>query len=298
MKRVAIVNGRAAQRWSRQAQALKAQMIAQGIEWRETGADVDSASKLAAQCQNEGVDHLVVVGGDGTIHQVINGLTFQDGDIPKISLLPFGTGSDFARTIRVQFGLRPLSQILENPRLEKLDLARMTNTSGLSRWVVNVASVGLTADVARFVARHGMFKSVLGAASYLAAAFIEIPKFQPSRMKVTLDGAEFFEGDVMFVAIANGRYFGGAVNISPRSSVKDGELDVIVVKRLPKLALAMKSIGYRQGWHLNYSEVRVGKATSISIERNRADAFECDGEIELDLITNIDLIPAVLPMWL
>ncbi|MCB1041896.1 MAG: YegS/Rv2252/BmrU family lipid kinase [Acidobacteria bacterium] len=291
----AIVNGRAAAKRSSAWKSIRGELQGLGIDWVITDAKPFSAETKARELCLNGIDRIVVVGGDGTLHEVVNGIMSAESS-PWVSLVPFGTGSDFARSLRRQFGLRGLREQADQPRQVALDLVQLRTDIG-ARYFVNIASCGLTGLVARYVAQHDRFKERWGSLSYLLAAFIQVRHAKPQRISVMVDGQQWLDDDLWFFAVANGRFFGGAVPIAPQATLDDGKIHVVAVRAGSKFGLAAKSWRYRAGWHLTMKDVSHVSGTVIDVQGAGGWSIESDGEINDGTFTSAQIEAGRLNWW-
>ena len=181
-------------------------------------SDPGDAESLAAELAAE-VDVLMVFGGDGTVHEVANGLPVPDG--PVVALLPGGTGNDLARAIGIPPDPVAAATELAGARPRSLDLLDCG-----SRRAANGINAGFAAAATEVLSPR--VKRLLGPAAYLAGgvrAGVNPPTW-PARVEV--DG-RVVEGEALAVVVGNGGSFGGGRWLIPEADVGDGLLDVLVV---------------------------------------------------------------------
>ena len=181
-------------------------------------SDPGDAESLAAELAAE-VDVLMVFGGDGTVHEVANGLPVPAG--PVVALLPGGTGNDLARAIGIPPDPVAAATELAGARPRSLDLLDCG-----PRRAANGINAGFAAAATEVLSRR--FKRLLGPAAYLAGgvrAGVNPPTW-PARVEV--DG-RVVEGEALAVVVGNGGSFGGGRWLIPEADVGDGLLDVLVV---------------------------------------------------------------------
>jgi YegS/Rv2252/BmrU family lipid kinase len=183
-------------------------------------SDPGDAETLAADLATE-VDVLLVFGGDGTVHEVANGLPLRGADGPLVGLLPGGTGNDLARAIGIPPDPVAAAAELTGARPRPLDLLDCG-----PRRAANGVNAGFAAAATDMLSPR--VKKVLGPAAYLVGgirAGIDPPTW-PARVEV--DG-EVVEGEALAVVVGNGGSFGGGRWLLPDADVGDGLLDVLVV---------------------------------------------------------------------
>ena len=183
-------------------------------------SDPGDAESLAAELAAE-VDVLMVFGGDGTVHEVANGLPVPAGDGPVVALLPGGTGNDLARAIGIPPDPVAAATELAGARPRSLDLLDCG-----SRRAANGINAGFAAAATEVLSPR--VKRLLGPAAYLAGGVRAVvnPPSWPARVEV--DG-RVVEGEALAVVVGNGGSFGGGRWLIPEADVGDGLLDVLVV---------------------------------------------------------------------
>ena len=205
--------------WDRLPEALRLLRDRFGRVPVYPAGDPGDAETLAAELAPE-VDVLVVFGGDGTVHEVANGLPLT-GDGPLIALLPAGTGNDLARAIGIPPDPVAAATELDGARPRALDLLDCG-----PRRAANGINAGFAAAATEVLSRR--VKKALGPAAYLVGgvrAGVNPPTW-PARVEV---GGRVVEGEALAVVVGNGGSFGGGRWLLPDADVGDGLLDVLVV---------------------------------------------------------------------
>jgi YegS/Rv2252/BmrU family lipid kinase len=280
----AIVNpasggGRTRKVWPPLAEKLRASGVR--LHQHETGG-VGDATVIAQRLVREGAREIVVVGGDGTLNEVINGVVDDDevatADV-VLSLIPCGTGKDFARSLGITSPEHALD-VLTNGVISALDLGSISYQRGHEperRFFVNVADVGLGAETAAWMNRSS--KRLGGFLGYLVAATRTIVVFSGKPARVLVDDVTVHDGPVGMVVLANGRFFAGGMRIAPNASLTDGLIDVLILDDVPKYTLLGSLLPkvYR-GKHLEHSAVHNYQGSRIEISAPESMPFEVDGE--------------------
>ncbi|MDH3690273.1 MAG: YegS/Rv2252/BmrU family lipid kinase, partial [Gammaproteobacteria bacterium] len=236
----------------------------------------DSARSAITELIRSEVDQLIAIGGDGTAHLTVNTLLQNDrGHKVAFGLIPAGTGSDFARTLKLPKRLdRALNRILyASPR--PIDVLSMRTDSGAQHYTLNITSAGLSGAVASAVNT----KPQRGGLVYLSTTVVALRHYQPAHCRLWLDNRLFFEGEFFLIAIANGQYFGNGMRVAPRAKIDDGLADVVVIPPIPLWHLPYRLPQFMFGWHLNASVVKYGRASTIRLEPSAGTPpLELDGE--------------------
>ncbi|HXX70511.1 MAG TPA: diacylglycerol kinase family protein [Polyangiaceae bacterium] len=261
------------------------------------------AIELARDAAREGRSLIVAVGGDGTLHEVVNGVLDAGGDT-AVGYVGQGTGGDFRRTLGVEHRLDRYVGALAHGREKLLDVGKVTfrSRSGAtdSRWFVNVLSAGVGGLVDQYVARTT--KAFGGTAAYFWAGLRALASCQHARLTCTrtLDGRrDVLEFGAYLVAICNGRFFGSGMHVAPMADVQDGRLEVIVMDAPSKVAFAACSRTIYRGGHLSAPCVKHFACNRISLDLvgdYARDVFllDVDGEPLGSLPLEVEVAPAAL----
>lgn len=269
--------GRATRHWWRLRRTIETHFP--HLVVHETAGAGDAARRAAEWGRSGETGAIVVVGGDGTIHEVVNALAVADTPVP-LGVIPSGTGNDFARNAGI-----PLDPDLAAERLvegagRRLDLGRLRfrQPDGEERNVVfvNSTSVGVSPAANRYAQRLGPF--LPGRLCYVTGGVAALLTQPRRRFTVTEAGRTVHQGKTLNITIANGAEFGGGMRISPDSSPWDGMLERVIIGEvgLGRALLAFSRL--RQGAHIGMSEVTVAKLTeATTIEADGAFHVEADG---------------------
>jgi diacylglycerol kinase (ATP) len=211
-------------RGARHRDAALARLRESGFVVRNlAGRDADEAADLARGCVADGVEALVVCGGDGLVHLGVQAVA---GTGVPLGVIPSGTGNDFARYLDLPRTdpVAAADRIIASRR-RTIDLAR----SG-DRWFVTVLAAGFDAIVNE---RANAMTWPRGQMRYNLATLAELRTFRPIPYVLQLDG-ETVEHEAMLVAVGNGPSFGGGLRITEGALLDDGLLDVVVITRMSK----------------------------------------------------------------
>ena len=241
------------------------------------------ATQFAREALERGARFLVAVGGDGTVHEVANGM-FDEHGSPLVAdavlgVVAAGSGCDFIRTFGLPGDASRACLHLTGYNTYPLDVGRITYTTVSggrdTRHFVNVAEAGLGAAVA---ARAARMSPRLGQSKYFLGFWLEMPRFKLADVRVQAD-RKTYEGPAYLVVIGNAQYYGGGMKISPRSYPGDGVLDVLVFKGPKSDSFTMLPKIYR-GEHLPHDHVEEFRVKrELVIEADRPLPIEADGEV-------------------
>lgn len=266
-------NGRAQANW----RTVEARLRTSGVEvpaWTTQGPG--HGTVLARRAIAEGFRTLIAVGGDGTVHEVVNGFV-ADGrprDDVRLGVVPSGTGMDFVRNLGLAAGLEAAVQRIAAGRERMVDVGVASPDNVL---FVNFAETGLGAAV---VAREARLPSGLpGRVSFLVAAIQAGLTEDTVPVRISVDGALLYEGMAVSAVTANGQYFGGGMKIAPGASMQDGYLDVLVLGDFTRFELVTQIWKLYPGVHVNLPKVRVARGKTVRIEPLEPARLDLDGEL-------------------
>ncbi len=284
---IAIVNpeaagGRAGRDWRRLGPLLERRYGP--MEDRVTTAP-DDAERFVREAARAGEPRVVVAGGDGTLGEAVNGLCEEGGGPllgarPEIVYLPIGSGGDFARSTAFRRGTAAEGIATASPRAVDLGRLVVRGPSGAerARLFINIASAGLSADIADRANRDG--KRLGGAFAFRVATLRGLAAWRDARFRLVLDGVAR-ELEASIVAVANGGYFGSGLCIAPGADLSSGRFEVVAV-RSATIGLFLRHGGkLKRGAHTHLPQFSRFEARSVAIEPldpNRAILVETDGE--------------------
>jgi len=268
-----ILNPAAGRGAARRAESVVARAFrAQG--WAVDVARTDGPGhgrELAAAAVRQGAKHVIAVGGDGTVHEVANGLLRTATDV-ALGVVPIGSGNDFAKLVGV-YGHDPVRAVarLVTARSRRFDAGRVCD-----EWFVN--SVGFGFGPAVVQARNAM-PHLRGFLSYLVPIVKTFFKFEPPVFEVVAPG--FRErGYMMMVEVCNGTTAGGSYRFAPDADPADGKMDVCLIRRvsLPRFLVAIPRV--MRGTHLTMREVALIKTAKLVIRSPEQPlVLHVDGEL-------------------
>ena len=238
------------------------------------------ATDLARKAIADGIRFLVAVGGDGTIHEVVNGMIEEDKpaiEDPVLGVVSAGTGSDFIKT----FGLPAAPGVavahLDGPESFPIDIGKITymeNGNQVVRYFPNIAEAGIGADV---VARAARLPRWLGPTVYLAAFWLVMRKHKKAQVKVDLVDRTY-EGPANNIVVANCQFFGGGMKIAPKAAPTDGLLDIQIEHARKREAISIMPKVFK-GTHLPHPDIEEFKRVKCTVESDRPLLIEADGEV-------------------
>jgi diacylglycerol kinase (ATP) len=253
------------------------------------------ATELAREALEEGHRFLVAVGGDGTIHEIVNGMMGDEG--PRnpeavLGLLAAGSGSDLIKT----FGLPsdPVDAVkhLEGDRVFPIDIGRVRyrdDGQEKSRYFANIAEAGFGAEV---VIRAEPLPRFLGRVRYLLSFWMSLIFFKIKNGKVKLDSGTY-EGPLTNLVIANAQFFGGGMHIAPKAHPADGKFDVLIQKGTKRDYIAGITKVYKAE-HLPSPVIGEHHSARVEVEGEGLLPVEADGEVLGTTPAVFELLPEAL----
>lgn len=284
-RRLVIVNpvagrGRARREWP----AMAARLRAAGIKFEATESSAPGeAERIAAQAAGE-FDVVIAAGGDGTVHEVVNGLLSAGGKA-AFGLLPLGSGDDFAKMLPAGDAVARIAR----GATRACDAGRIT--ADTVRYFANGMDVGFGAHASRNVRR--VPRPFTGLGAYLGALCLTLMRYPKLELRLQLDGGEAFAQTTAMTAVMNGRAFGGSFHVCPEARVDDGELDLLIADGVGRLAILGLVPRIMRGAHAGDPRLKLVRARRVVIESPAPLLVEADGEIVFEAARRLEI--AVLP---
>jgi diacylglycerol kinase (ATP) len=260
------------------------------IEWINTQGGGDALA--AAEEWSSGL--LIVVGGDGTVNEVINGLGRAGFPADVIlAVLPMGTGNDLAATLAIPNDLEEAQEAIRENRVRTFDVVRVRSEGVGERFFINVSTGGFGAEASSLADEE--MKNRWGKLAYFRASLEKARDFDVREVRVTLDGEERMLRAVN-VAVGNCRYAGGGWLAAPKANPEDGLLDLVVIEDVGlKEALALAPATLARSDYLGKEGVFSARARKIRIETQPGGLeFTADGELIGDEPAEFEVIPHTL----
>jgi diacylglycerol kinase (ATP) len=246
------------------------------------GRDVDEAADLAQQCVDDGVEALVICGGDGMVHLAVQAVATTE---TALGIIPAGTGNDVARYFDIpRKDTLAAADLVIAGQTRTIDLAR----SG-SRYFVTVLAAGFDAVVNERANRMTWPK---GQMRYNLATLAELRVFEPLPYTLQIDGREL-SLDAMLVAVGNGPSFGGGLRITEGAILDDGMLDVVIIKPMSKPGLIRTYPKLFKGTHVTHPQYEHYLAKSVTVAAPGIVSY-ADGERFGPLPLTVECAPGAL----
>lgn len=300
MRPLVIINkaaARARDAWPIVRRRLEESGVA--FDFVETTSPGDAAVHARAAYGN-GSSVVAVVGGDGTLSEAAAGyfnIVKEDSlrainPSAALAILPSGTGNDFARTLTderkpLNFWIDSFIDYCRDPKEKRtrvIDVIRV-RTDGFRRSLIciNASTLGLGGETASRVAAQGAsIRKLSGELRFVTAAMGALAAWRERPMKVRINESVLIRKPMNLIAVANARFAGGGMMLSPTAELDDGELDVVTVSGLSRSGIVRELTRIHKGGHVANPKVRIDKGTSVSIETESPDdalLIEVDGNV-------------------
>jgi diacylglycerol kinase (ATP) len=231
---------------------------------------------------------LVVIGGDGTVSEIANGVAGTDAEI---AVLPCGTGQDFGRTHGIPSRFDDAVRVALDGDTRTIDLGRV-ECVGASRLFANVASAGMSGAVARRA--NSMTKRFGGRATFFYALTREFVAWQNTHVVVELADGVRREGPMHDVIVANGNWHGGGMKLAPDARQDDGAFDVVTIGDVNKLDFLTTAPKLYSGRYLSHPKVELLRSSWLAISAAEALPLEVDGEPIGATPARFEVVPSAL----
>lgn len=290
--------GKAGQAWARVSQLLKER----GVAFSEAFTEYQShAIELTKEALRAGYRKILTLGGDGAIHEILNGVMTQT-EVPSqevtIAMIPVGSGNDWPRYHQIPLNDidKAVDVIVADKEMvqDVVKVETINNGNPYTRYMVNIGGLGFDAQVCHLF-EASKKKGRSGDAQYYKCLMQGFLWYKCPHFTVKVDGEPFYEGPAFSVALGNGRYCGGGMMETPKAVIDDGLLDLTVVKKLWKGKFLFATRRLFDGTVLEMKEVLHTRArNTIEIEATPASFMEVDGEPVGCSPAKCTLIPAAV----
>jgi diacylglycerol kinase (ATP) len=251
-------------------------------------------SELARDAAHGGAELLVVVGGDGSVYEVANGIAGLEHG-PELALIPRGTGWDFARTFAIPHDVDGAIGIALHGRTTSIDLGRVGyrawDGNVVDGWFANVASAGMSGAIA--LRANTTTKALGGKASYLWATLKVFAGWAATEMRVEVDG-ERRSARMFDVVVANGKFLGGGMKMCPQAEPDDGLLDTLLIGDITKRDLMLTMPKIYRGTHLPHAKAELLRGRVVRIDADDAVPIQLDGEQPGTTPVQFEAVPRAL----
>lgn len=234
-----------------------------------TGAgDATKAAQIAVERQ---YDIVIAAGGDGTIHEIVNGLAEQEYR-PKLGIIPAGTTNDFARALQIPRDIASAVDIITKGDTIPVDIGRIND-----KYFINIAGGGRITELTYEV--PSKLKTMLGQLAYYLKGMEMLPSINATDFRIEYDG-KLFEGEAMLFLVGLTNSIGGFEKLAPDSSINDGLFSLLILKKINLADFIRIATMAIRGEHVNDPNVIYTQANHIKVYSNLDEKVQLnlDGE--------------------
>lgn len=237
-----------------------------GIEYDFVIAGEKRPSDLARQAREEGTERVFIVGGDGTINEVINGLGLAQ---IVLGIIPAGCGNDFAKMLGIESVEDGISSLLGGDR-KLVDVGFANN-----RYFVNNLGIGVTAHAVRI---YNRLRKITGRGGYVVPGLLALFAFRA--FDVELKSRDLrFSGEVLGISAGNGSSQGGVFCFTPEARIDDGLLDVCVIRKMGRIRTVFNVGKGIKGRDIFLKEAEIFRTDFFTVRSKAPFSFHLDGEL-------------------
>lgn len=229
------------------------------------------AIQLAKELNESSDDlKLIVLGGDGTFNEVLNGLT----DLTKVTMgiIPCGSGNDFIKASGHPKKYKEAMDVILQGSTSYVDYIKVGDKRCL-----NVAGAGMDVDV---LTKYATVKKLKGKAAYYYSLFYTLAHAKFHHMEITINGGEPLERSVFMIGIGNGQFIGGGLKVCPNAVIDDGKLEVVIINEIKKSKIIAKLPKFLSGKHLACDFTEEFVTDKLHIKVLDDSQFQFDGEVQ------------------
>jgi len=249
-------------------------------------AGAGHAEDLARRAARDGCGRVVAAGGDGTVNEVIHGLS---GSRVPLAILPLGTANVLAREIGLAPAPEAVAETIAHGIPRPVSLGRVTSAAGRGRYFSLMAGVGFDAQVVAGV--DLALKRRLGKGAYIVESLRQLGAFAFPSYRIVLDGSAHEAGSVV---IAKARYYGGAYSCAPDARLDDAKFHVCLFERPGRLATIRYAMALARGTLVGRADYRILRARRVRVEGPAGDPVQGDGDIVAALPFEAVMVPEAL----
>jgi diacylglycerol kinase (ATP) len=254
------------------------------------------ASELSREAYDQGYRKFLAVGGDGTAHEIINGIFAREKAVQRIELgfLPLGTGNSFLRDFTSN-GAESSLQALESGRKRRVDLLRLHHSTGII-YSFNLLSVGFTADVGAITNR--VFKP-FGHLGYLLGVFVKVAQLNRRAFKLRCDDdKDWDERRCLFLTFNNSKYTGGTMLIAPDADPSDGLIEYVRWGPIGRLGLMRMLPRLYDGTHIVHPLASRRAVRRVEFDLDAPVDVMVDGEIITVKCQILEILPGAMDVYI
>ena len=257
-----------------------------------TTAARGDAERLAAAAVKAGATRVVACGGDGTVHEVVNGLMSarKDANDTALGILPCGRCNDLVFALDLPKNPVAAAEALVHSTVRRIDLGRIGE-----QYYTTVATLGFDSEVSQYVNQGSPPSFLRGTAAYLYGALVKLVQYRSPSVRIKGDFGEF-QGAIFLAATGNTTRYGGRMKVTPSAIIDDGRLDVCVIRPVPRLEVLRMIPKTFKGNHVGHPAVSLQQTRRLEIESQEPLWLWADGERITQTPATIEVVPGALPV--
>lgn len=245
------------------------------------------ATSLAFEFVKEGYTHIVGVGGDGTLNEVINGIMRHESPNVVLGILPYGTANDFVKSIRLPQNMVDLFESVSQDKCSKIDIG-VIDLENRKHYFLNIADIGIGAEVVKRVNKSSkLFGSNFTFFAAIARTFLT---YKNQDVKCHTDDWDY-EGKTNSLVMANGKYFGSGMCIAPKADLSDGQFAVVISGDISIKDYLKNVKKIKRGEVLTHPKVEYKTANRLELSSTERCGIEADGEFIGYMPATISVLP-------
>jgi YegS/Rv2252/BmrU family lipid kinase len=267
-------------------------------EWSATEYPTQ-ASQLAEQAAAEGFDTVVAIGGDGTVHEVVNGLMRIPAERrPLLGIVPVGSGNDFAASIPIKTDVEEAMHRVFHAEPRAVDLGVLRDNTGRVEYWDNAVGIGFDATV---TIRTYRISRIKGFAMYLWAVIQTIILNHDAPLMTVQTDSESFESEALMLVMCNGPREGGGFMVAPNARPDDGVFEYAMIEHVSRPMMFRLIPEVMNGTHGKFRQVRMGTFHRMSVTLAHPIPIHADGEIFAGFTSDIthlemEILPGALQL--
>jgi len=235
------------------------------------------AIELAQKAADKGVDLIVSIGGDGTVNEIVNGI-MKSNNNPSLGIIPLGWANDFIKSTGIPSDIIEACKILVRGKIKEIDVGIINEKI----YFANICGVGFDAEVAQLANQMKSKHPNLHILSAFVYVFATIKKllspFNYHNVKIKFDGQEI-HSKILFIAISNGKFYGGRFKITPEAILDDGLLEICTVEEMGRLKYLMSIPKVFKGTHESIKGINFYRAKEVVIQSSEPTLAQVSGEV-------------------
>ena len=239
-------------------------------------------TELSGQLATQGCETIIVCGGDGTAHEVINGIA---GSETALAVLPLGAANDFSVNMGFSQDITHICELIKKRRTKRIDLVKVNQ----DRFFCGTACLGFGAEVAAFARSRKIEPHMM----HLLGGLVKFFSYEPRTIELRFNGQRFF-GDVFLAAFGNVKSYARGTQNTPEASFDDALLDICLVKRMPKRRLISFFQSVHKGTQVTDDGIEQFQTKAVFVQSVGPADLYADGEFAAQTPVRLEVVPKAL----